>query len=198
MNQTAYQHVAAQESDRPRRVIENIFLDNDMPEERTRLEEWLRCAFSPQQFMERQMVLIPRLQYNLLLLTAAASVLSSDKWPDEDDRPNPYNAMEERWFFKRRRAAQIPYEYFPRYLDLKEYICPQYVFCKAGDALPVRSWSQLLDQLLAAAQSKKAIYEISRQKNLYELCHLLLPLLEAAYLVFVRELQQLTSFRTIS
>jgi len=188
--QARYQHLTARECRNPRLAIKAVFSENDMPEERQRLEEWLQCAFSAQRLSEVQMVFIPKLHFNLLrLLDAAALLAKANDW-HELNGPYVFEAHEPCWYFKRQHIDQVTACYYPRYLPLEQFINPYRVINACGLGLPSTRWKALLSAMLTAANSGKTIHDISPDKHAYGHCHALLQLLEAGYLVYVRETQK--------
>ena len=171
-------------------MIESVFEDSDLVEEQRRLEQWLRCAFSTRQLSEEKMCLIPRMQINLLRLLEAATLLARECANKDRERPDPGEALDQRWFFRRRNTHQYASRYYPRYLRIQQYINPYKVFESSKNCLSPKDWEKLLADMLTAATSKKIIYDINSAGKVYELCHALLKVLEAAHLVYVREIQK--------
>ena len=136
------------------------------------------------------MIFIPRLRNNLLRLLDAATLLAKEKGPDVRKWPNEFELLDHKWFFKPRYGRQIPACYFPRHLDTEEMMNPYSVFGTAGEYNTVKGWESLLRTMLAATNSRGCISEANGHKRLYRNCHFLPKLLEAAYLVYVREIQE--------
>jgi hypothetical protein len=196
--QLFHPHLTKQEYRNPRLVIKSVFADSDMPEERALLGRLIFCTFSVQRRpSEEQMIFIPRLRNTLLRLLDAATLLAKEKGPDVRTWPNEFELLDQEWFFKPRYGRQIPACYFPRHLDIEEMINPYCVFDIAGKYDTIKGWESLLGMMLTAANSRGCIGEATGHKRLYRDCHFLLKLLEAAYLVYVREIQEVSDIGTM-
>ncbi|HSC39356.1 MAG TPA: hypothetical protein VLD19_15845, partial [Chitinophagaceae bacterium] len=105
-----------------------------------------------------------------------------------------------RWFYDYIAPDRTAWDYFPRHLSEQQYRQPALVLeeCRTKRTLP--EWRSILDLLFLAACQRSAnhenysgsIYQVTYENNIGQRCRQLLQLVEAAYLIDVRERTALT------
>jgi|GEM_PF-1252767 len=80
------------------------------------------------------------------------------------------------------------WDYFPRYLKIKELLCPYRVLWKFFKYMPLSKWKENLNIMLHNALSRNPISISNEDLNVYQLANLLHKLVDACNVIYVREL----------
>ena len=177
----------------PRLALHRIYDEElNMVDARKHMEKWLSCVFYDNYAPGRKFILVlMNFQDVLLKLLEAAHLLTLEDPVLRKDIPItvikttglPLPSLYCGAAYKHYTA----WDYFPRYLTRKEFTDPYRVFDKLARYKRLPEWRDLVQNLFSSAVSGKRIYTCCDDQNLYLTGRLLLKLIEAAHLVYVRE-----------
>lgn len=168
----------------PKAVFKSLFDDFDCVDMKKVLHRWLKTMFEKRALAKNKILRVDDVHEQLLRVLEAGYLLDGEEksvLPVEADWMNP------RWWLAKLYAPAMPFDYFPRSLSRKEYYNPYQVFysCRARYNLP--EWRALLRDCFTAGVSTDLVHEIARFRRAFNAYRLLPKLIEAAYLVYVRE-----------
>jgi len=178
----------------PRMAMRRVFEEDlNLPATHKYLEKWLVAVFYDRRPLGRKMlVVIMALQESILRLVEAAHLLHLEDPALRKEMPMtvmkgaglPEPAL---YCGDMHEHGYTAWDYFPRHLTRKEFIDPYRVFRKIARYKQLPEWRDVLQYFFSAAVSGERIYECYEDENVYITCQLLMKLVEAAYLVKVRE-----------
>lgn len=177
----------------PRLALCRIFDEElNMVDARKWLEKWLACVFYDNYAPGRKFILVlMNLQDVLLKLLETASLLELEDPALRKTIPIPVikgtGLPLPALYCGRAHDHYNAWDYFPRYLTRKEFMDPYRVFGKLARYKRLPAWRDIVQNLFSSAVSGKRIFTCCEDENFYLTGRLLLKLVEAAHLVWVRE-----------
>jgi len=162
-----------------------------MVDARKCLEKWIACVFYDDYAPGRKFIMeLMNFQDILLKLLEAAWLLQQDPALRQVAEITVVKAtgLPVPGLYCGRVCKQYTgWDYFPRYLNRKEFADPYRVFHKLLRYKRLPEWRDMIQHLFSALVSGKRIYVCCEDKNFHLTGRHLLKLVEAAHLVWVRE-----------
>jgi hypothetical protein len=168
----------------PKSVFKALFEEYDCSHLKKLLHRWLNVIMLRKALPQKKILRMDDAQEHLLRLLEAGCLLEGK---DICFLPVDADWMDTIWWLGPVHADAIPFDYFPRSLNLKEYCSPYQVFytCRAKYTLP--GWRLLLRDCFTAGACTDVLYELHSVEGALDAYRLLPKVLEAAYLIYVRE-----------
>lgn len=168
----------------PKRVIRRLFEDWSFPDLVSDLRLWLKAAFSHERLPRKRTWAGQSIHDILLRLLEVGWLLEGE---EKSIVPEGADLMNRRWWLGRVYRDAVPFDHFPRSLSKKEYCNPYLVFYKCRAKYTLSEWRAHLDACWVASISGDLFHELWGFHISRQVARLLPKLVDAAYLVHVRE-----------
>ena len=169
----------------PKAVIGHLFTIYRLPMARGLLDKWRKKAFSNHRLDRKTLLSVLELKDQLLRLLEASTLLV-DKGESTLDPDTP-DIMAAHHYTVDEQEGRKVFAYFPRHLDLDEYINPYLVLEKGRSLYTLPQWREWLLDFWSAGTTQATIYELCGSANPCRCNDCLFKHLEAAHLIYVRE-----------
>jgi hypothetical protein len=178
----------------PKTVISALFEINDYVDLKKMLRRWLKIAMTGhRQLLREDLSYTQDLKDELGRLLEMACLLEPD---DKSRLRKKADWMDSQWWISKLRGGRIPFDYFPASLSAREYREPYKALqnCLATYSLP--TWRKLLEDCWMAGLTTDTLFALQDMETAVHTCRLLPKLLDAAHLIYVRELATTTPSHT--
>lgn len=165
----------------------NEFFDQeiDIVNAREELKNWWRSAFSEKCLLTKsEMVSLIGFRDQLLTLIEASSLLPVAV--EEFIEMEGNELLNTSNFCGSLHEGYTPWDYFPRYLNKKEYVNPQLMLSKFFAYKTLPEWRDVLEELFSAAISDCSIHTCTNDEDIMKSCEYIMKLFEALYLLKIR------------
>jgi hypothetical protein len=184
-------HLNRQEIVNPYAGINEFFQSEvDMSDVRKHCKTVFHSAISKECSLSKsEMTRISSFKPLIFKLVELCYLVWKDHWEDRPDVTadvKDKNEMMKESLYYDTSKSKSAWDCFPRYLSRKEFLDPYKVFNKVFECKAIAEWRTALEDLYSSAMFNESIYECYEENDPWTLCELLLKLVEAAHLLFVR------------
>ena len=170
----------------PKSVFNSLFDYIDCVDLKKLLRRWLKVVCMERTVPKKNIQWIDDVHEQLLRVLEAGYLLNGE---EKSTLPDEIDLMDTRWWLGRGEKG-IPFDYFPRSLSKKEYCNPYRVFYTCRATYTLQEWRLLLRDCFTTGASTDLLYEVHSFDGALDAYKLLPKLVDAAYLVHVREFRQ--------